>query len=124
MLLHRDVEVSCATILLLKLLHCRPFFLCGPIEDCLGYESWSVDIVTLFGLCNVEPVEDGLLLFGVFGFLRESMVKQDVASFAFNVGDAVSRDVRHLDQVGICLPSKGLDLFTLLSRQFGEFLQV
>ena len=90
----------------------------------MGYESWSVDIVPLFGLGDMEPVEDCLLLFGVFGLLGESMVEQDVASFAFNVGDAITRDVRHLDQVSICFPSKGLDLFPLFSRQFGEFLQV
>ena len=96
-LLHWDVEISGAAIFLLKLLHCWPLLLCGSVEDCLGHESWSVDIVPLFGLSDVEPVQNGLLLFGVFGLLGQSMIQQDVASFAFNVSDAISRNVRHLD---------------------------
>jgi len=49
----------------------------------------------------MESVENSLSLLGVLGFLGKSVIKEDIASFALNITNSISRDVGHLDEVSV-----------------------
>jgi len=52
------------------------------------------------------------------------MIEQDVASLALHISDTITRNIGHLDEIGVGLSRQCLDLSALLSGQICEFLQV
>jgi hypothetical protein len=67
----------------------------------------------------MQTIHDLLGLLGVFGLLGQSVVEEDVAGLLLDVGNAVTRGVTHLDQVGVVLLGKVLNQITGLVVQAG-----
>lgn len=99
-LLGRNVEVTSTTILFLKLLNGWTLFL-DALNDGVRNVGRPIVIVALFGLCDMKPVHDGLVLLRVLALLCKAMIEEDVARLGLHVVEAFKTDVRHLDQVGV-----------------------
>mmetsp|Transcript_7346 Transcript_7346/g.8827 ORF Transcript_7346/g.8827 Transcript_7346/m.8827 type:complete len:333 (-) Transcript_7346:321-1319(-) len=123
MLLRRDIEVTCTTVLLLELLN-GGALLFQAVEDCLRNDRGAVVIVALLWLSNVKSVHDSFLFFRVLALLHHAVVEQNVASLHLDILDAIECDVRHLDQVRVRLTSQVLDFLALFGGQLRELLQV
>ena len=88
-LFDRDVEVARTAILFLKLLHCWSLLL-DPLEHSIRNKRWPVDIVTLLGLGDMQPVHDSFVLLWVLSFLSEAMIEKDVASLTLHISNSIA----------------------------------
>lgn len=72
----------------------------------------------------MESVHDSLSFLGVFGLLSESVIEENVTSLALNITDSISRNVGHLDEVGVGTLGQLIDRGTGSVVKLSKFSQI
>lgn len=114
MLFDWNVEITSTTEFLLQLQDSGTCLL-NALVNRVRNDFRTSSVIAFLRLSHVKSVQDSFGFLGIFSFLSESVVKQNIASLCFNILDTVLSDVRHLDKVSIGSFSKRFNLLFFVS---------